>query len=556
MPDGVGELVYRGPNVMLGYATTQADLAEGAVLDELPTGDLARFHADDGVFEIVGRTSRFVKPFGLRVDLDAVEAELASARIESVVTGDDERLVVCAPSARSDDVRQRVADLTGLPLGSVHVDTAAIPRTPAGKVDYERVRRRADEACAGRSPSRGEQPSSVAGVFGTVLGRSVVAPDSTFVSLGGDSLSYVECSVRLERLLGQLPPDWHLTPVADLDAVERRRGIARLDTTALLRTAGILAVVATHMRLWYFPGGSHLMLAVVGYNLARFHLSIEGAWDRVRAALRTVGRIAVPVVAFVGVCMVFVGGYSIPTLALVNNYIGPEAHENGRWHYWFIEALIQLTLLTALVLAIPPVRRFERRFPYLFPLVLLAGALTFRYHWLVIEGLRNLRFRTHGVAWFFTLGWLAQRSSTPAKRIVTTLLCLLTIPGFFGRPEREWFVALGIVLLVWSPNLPLPRAAIRPIAIVAAASMWIYLSHFRIWPPLDRNLPQGVAYTITILAGVAIWQLTVWLPARGRRVASSLAHLQDQRTPRRNRDREATPPRLRPEHLVPVAQEP
>ena len=29
-PDGVGELVYRGPNVMLGYATEQADLALGA----------------------------------------------------------------------------------------------------------------------------------------------------------------------------------------------------------------------------------------------------------------------------------------------------------------------------------------------------------------------------------------------------------------------------------------------------------------------------------------------------------------------------------------------
>lgn len=76
VPDGVGELVYSGPNVMLGYATTQAELALGATLDELRTGDVARFHADDGVFEVVGRRSRFVKPFGLRIDLDAVEADL------------------------------------------------------------------------------------------------------------------------------------------------------------------------------------------------------------------------------------------------------------------------------------------------------------------------------------------------------------------------------------------------------------------------------------------------------------------------------------------------
>jgi acyl-CoA synthetase (AMP-forming)/AMP-acid ligase II len=70
LPDGVGELVYRGPNVMLGYATADADLAMGATLAELPTGDIGRFHADDGVFEFVGRRSRFVKPFGVRVDLD------------------------------------------------------------------------------------------------------------------------------------------------------------------------------------------------------------------------------------------------------------------------------------------------------------------------------------------------------------------------------------------------------------------------------------------------------------------------------------------------------
>ena len=158
------------------------------------------------------------------------------------------------------------------------------------------------------------------------------------------------------------------------------------------------------------------------------------------------------------------------------------------------------------------------------------------------------------MAWFFVLGWLAQRSSTPAKRAVTTMLCLLTIPGFFGRPEREWFVALGIVLLVWSPNLPLPRPAIRPIATVAAASMWIYLSHFRIWPPLDRNLPQGVAYAITILAGIAIWQLTVWLPVLGRRAAGNVSQLLESVATRRDRDRVVTSPLLGPEHLAPAAR--
>ena len=140
--DGVGELVYRGPNVMLGYATEQRDLALGATLDELATGDLGRHDEVDDVFEVVGRRSRFVKPFGLRIDLDAVEASLAADGIAAVATGDDERLVVCVPGAAAREIGGRLATLTGLPPAALTVDVGAVPRGPNGKVDYLELRRR------------------------------------------------------------------------------------------------------------------------------------------------------------------------------------------------------------------------------------------------------------------------------------------------------------------------------------------------------------------------------------------------------------------------------
>ncbi|MEO7268189.1 MAG: AMP-binding protein, partial [Knoellia sp.] len=49
---GVGELVYEGGNVMMGYAQSPADLVRGAEIRELRTGDLARVDAD-GLVEIV-----------------------------------------------------------------------------------------------------------------------------------------------------------------------------------------------------------------------------------------------------------------------------------------------------------------------------------------------------------------------------------------------------------------------------------------------------------------------------------------------------------------------
>ncbi|NBK25753.1 MAG: AMP-dependent synthetase, partial [Spirochaetia bacterium] len=69
----VGELVYRGDNVTLGYAECKADLA---LADErrgvLVTGDMAK-RDSDGFYYIVGRKKRFVKIFGSRVNLDETE---------------------------------------------------------------------------------------------------------------------------------------------------------------------------------------------------------------------------------------------------------------------------------------------------------------------------------------------------------------------------------------------------------------------------------------------------------------------------------------------------
>ncbi|PRC48519.1 AMP-dependent synthetase, partial [Mycobacterium sp. ITM-2017-0098] len=93
--DHAGELVYRGANVMMGYADSPADLALGATVDELRTGDIAR-QGSDGLYEVIGRRSRFVKMFGLRIDLHQLETTLRADGITALCTADDERLAVVA----------------------------------------------------------------------------------------------------------------------------------------------------------------------------------------------------------------------------------------------------------------------------------------------------------------------------------------------------------------------------------------------------------------------------------------------------------------------------
>ncbi len=159
--DGVGELVYRGPNVMLGYTCTGDDLALGTTLDELRTGDLARFDADAGVFEIVGRASRLVKPFGLRIDLDAIERELAAQRPR--ICGRRRRRATRRLRARRRS-SARTRARRGVRRDAASVDRRRRWRDPAHGFRQGRLRRHPDRAVAPspsakrRSASRTTQP--------------------------------------------------------------------------------------------------------------------------------------------------------------------------------------------------------------------------------------------------------------------------------------------------------------------------------------------------------------------------------------------------------------
>ena len=513
-PD-VGEIVYRGPNVMMGYAEQHDDLNRGHDLAELCTGDLAR-RLPGGVFEVVGRASRFVKPFGLRVDLDHLERQLARHG-ELAVAGNDTQLVVGVVVADAGDqnrldstldkVRSAVVSATALPNGCVHVvSVAELPRTPSGKIDGTALLEIARMSDQTRQPVTATV--GVADLFAKILGHTEVHGDATFVSLGGDSLSYIECALRLEELLGHVPHDWHIVSVADLDRLTlttTSRSLPRLDTTVLLRAFSICAVVSTHMRLFRFPGGAHLLLAVVGYNFARFQLAHETGRARLSSGLRTAARVAIPTSMWIGINMVIAGGYGLGALTLTNNYTGSSWRSDGRWQYWFFEVFVHTLLLASVVMAVPAVRRLERRIPFLFALLLLAPLLVFRFRWWDLGDHYNYLFRTHTVAWFFVLGWAIQRANGTWQRLLVCGLGIAIVPNFFDRSQREIFIVLGLCLLVWLPSLPVPRALHRPISGLASASMWIFLVHWQVWPPLDAALKREAAFALTLAIGVAAW---------------------------------------------------
>ncbi|MBD5549114.1 MAG: AMP-binding protein [Lachnospiraceae bacterium] len=94
-PMRIGEIVYKGKNVALGYALSKTDLEIGDEWNNvLYTGDLGYFDIE-GNFYVTGRKSRFVKMLGVRISLDDIERLIGKKfGIQCAVVGRDERLCI------------------------------------------------------------------------------------------------------------------------------------------------------------------------------------------------------------------------------------------------------------------------------------------------------------------------------------------------------------------------------------------------------------------------------------------------------------------------------
>jgi hypothetical protein len=353
-----------------------------------------------------------------------------------------------------------------------------------------------------------------------VLGRPV-SPRDSFASLGGDSLSYVEASVRLEQLLGRLPDDWHLRPVGTLVPAPARRaprGWQSVETGVLLRALAIVAIVGTHGNLLDLTGGAHLLLVLMGFNLGRFALGSPHRRERVRALVRSVARVAVPSVLWISGVTLLTGQYPWATALLVNSLVGPRSWAEPAWHFWFIEAFVLCALGLAVLAAVPAVHRLDRRHPFWFPVVLALVGLLTRYEVVVLRG-GDVIHRAEVVWWLVALGWATARATSTTHRAVVSALLVLTVPGFFTDPARDAVVLLGALALVWVRRTWLPTALVPLLSALAAASLWIYLTHWQVYPHLEVDHPL-LATLASLLVGVLVHRLVSHLSSLTRRQVS------------------------------------
>lgn len=506
-----GELCYRGPNLMMGYARERHDLIAGQEIDRLMTGDIA-FRRQDGLYQLVGRKSRFSKIAGVRIGHDALEAALARKRLPGVVAGDDRALVVFHESGEPETYLRAMAALTGLGCSRLHARRIdAIPRRANGKVDYA--------ALTVPAPAQSRAPADVAAVFADSFYPQAIAPDDSFAALAGDSLKHVEISLGLERTLKHIPDGWERMTVRDLSQLAPRaeannRG---LSSELVIRAMAILLVTIQHATLWPVPGGAAAMTVLLGFAMARFQLPllVQGQFG---AFFRPLPRVLAPYYLLLAGYALAWGTVPWASVFLLGNagFADPAKHTMLPYLYWYVEAFTQILLVVAGLFLVPAARRLARSRPFVLALAVLVVALALRFLVPLFFDIGNRKlFTLYWILPLVAFGWAAAVASTPRERMAIAVLSVVVMPllalqgGNWVGSWVKYELQTGVLLLLlYRPSIPVPSLLRSPILVIAHASFHIYLLH-RLVPevlllPLQARLPESAFIALSIAGGIAL----------------------------------------------------
>ena len=136
-----GEIVYRGGNVMMGYAAQRSDLALGDTQQGvLHTGDLGALDSD-GFLTITGRKQRFAKLYGLRIALDEIERLLRPMAQVAVWEGGN-RIMIATTADADVQAAMKTCLQEKTSIQPAWIAMKTVPEfsyLPNGKLDYRRL---------------------------------------------------------------------------------------------------------------------------------------------------------------------------------------------------------------------------------------------------------------------------------------------------------------------------------------------------------------------------------------------------------------------------------
>lgn len=133
-----GEIVYTGPNMMIGYSNERYDLSSLKPINMLHTGDLG-YIDNEGFLYLTGRISRICKLVGVRWNLDEMEFRLNGIQPVAVKSNDTNLDIYAEGNIKQAllDMIERLLSNSRFPPGIVRIfSISSLPRSARGKILY------------------------------------------------------------------------------------------------------------------------------------------------------------------------------------------------------------------------------------------------------------------------------------------------------------------------------------------------------------------------------------------------------------------------------------
>lgn len=137
----IGELVYTGKNVFMGYAYDKNDLFKKDKKKKiLKTGDLAYFDKE-GFYFISGRKNRIIKIYGNRYGLDDIEEKFLQKKIEIACKNDEGNLAIFVKiKSDKNTILKNIYKIIPLSKNNLKIKIIKeFPRHNNGKIDYKKL---------------------------------------------------------------------------------------------------------------------------------------------------------------------------------------------------------------------------------------------------------------------------------------------------------------------------------------------------------------------------------------------------------------------------------
>ena len=114
------------------------------------------------------------------------------------------------------------------------------------------------------------------------------------------------------------------------------------------------------------------------------------------------------------------------------------------------------------------------------------------------------------------------RGRTAPQRTLVAATVVLGSAGFFpDDPQRQGVLVVGLLLLLVPGAVSVPRPLAVVVQRLANASLWIYLTHWQVYPPLEDAGHPVWALLASLVVGIAAWALVTGATRAGRRFSAA-----------------------------------